>query len=102
LPALYAKGKLGCNTMEKRIGIFEVPAVMFRPAHYADMAVIQKDLIVLHIESNFCSNKAKVFAAHPEFDEVGEGVVTPYYELVMERGDDGVIASVSFRRSEKA
>ncbi|WP_281441182.1 hypothetical protein [Aeromonas veronii] len=88
--------------MERRIGIFEVPAVLFWPSHYAEMAVIQKDLIVLHIESNFCSNKAKVFAAHPEFDEVGEGAITPYYELVMERGDDGAIASVSFRRSENA
>lgn len=88
--------------METRIGQFEVPAVLFRPSHHEQMAAIQKDMIVLHIESNFCSNKAKIFAVHPAFDEVGEGYITPFYEVVMEKGEDGSIESVTFNRLEKA
>ncbi len=84
--------------MENRIGQFEVHAVMFRPSHYEQMAAIQKGMIVLHIESNFCSSKAKIFAVHPAFDDVGEGCITPSYEVIMEKDEDGGIAPVTFKK----
>ncbi|MFM5239853.1 hypothetical protein ACEUAP_21000 [Aeromonas veronii] len=84
--------------METRIGQFEVPAVLFRTSHHEQMAAIQKDMVVLHIESNFCSNKAKIFAVHPAFDEVREGCITPSYEVVMGKDEDGGIAPVTFKK----
>ena len=84
--------------MSNRIGKFEVPYVLFRQSHYEEMAAIQKDMIVLHIECNFCANKATVFAVHPAFDEVEEHVITPSYEVVMEKLEDGSIAPVKFKR----
>ncbi|MGN5187236.1 hypothetical protein ACTG1J_13515 [Aeromonas veronii] len=84
--------------MSNRIGKFQLSVVLFRQSHYEEMAAIQKDMAVLHIESNFCSNKATFFAVHPSFDEVGEGGITPSYEVVIEKLDDGSIAPVTFKR----
>lgn len=84
--------------MSNRIGKFQLSAVLFRQSHYEEMAAIQKDMAVLHIESNFCSNKATVFAIHPAFDEVGEECRTPSYEVTIEKLDDGSIAPVTFKR----
>lgn len=84
--------------MSNRIGKFEVPYVLFRQSHYEEMAAIQKDMAVLHIECNFCANKATVFAVHPAFDEVEEHSIAPSYEVVMEKLEDGSIAPVKFKR----
>lgn len=84
--------------MSNRIGKFQLSAVLFRQSHYEEMAAIQKDMAVLHIESNFCTQKAIVFAVHQAFDDVIEGAIIPSYEVVIEKLHDGSIASVTFKR----
>ncbi|MDX7778340.1 MULTISPECIES: hypothetical protein [Aeromonas] len=83
--------------MGNRIGKFAVSGHNFRTQNYELMRAIQRDMVVLDIEHNVFKDVSVFTAEHPEFHEIGEGVIPPTYGVVVEvDGDDNMV--VKFTR----
>lgn len=66
---------------------------------YEELALLQKDMVVLHIEESFRRGEVVYYAIHPDFEEVAPHCVTPEYLAIFNRDDSGNL-SLRFEKHE--
>lgn len=82
------------ENIRKRKGSIVIDNRVFRNLNEGALSALFSKFFPLHIENNLFMDKVTYYGLSPEFDEVGEGCVSPNYscQITLSEDDEFIIS----------